>query len=90
MGNVDTIVLGCTHYPLICETIEQVMNRKMTLIYTGNAIAKRVLHLSKSIQHTNEGTLNISLYSTSDIDEDIVSNILGNSNVIQKIKQIEI
>ncbi|RLA74845.1 MAG: glutamate racemase, partial [Epsilonproteobacteria bacterium] len=50
-GDVDTIVLGCTHYPLLCEVIEQVMNRRMTLIHTGNAIAKRLLYLSKSIQH---------------------------------------
>jgi len=90
MGNVDTIVLGCTHYPLICKTIEEVMNRKMTLIDTGNAIAKRVLHLTESIKHTNKGTLNLFLYSTSDIDTDIVSSILGNNNSTQKIKQIEI
>jgi len=30
--NIDTLVLGCTHYPLIKDTINQVLNNKITLV----------------------------------------------------------
>lgn len=76
-GNVDTIVLGCTHYPLVGEVIEHVMQRRLNLIHTGGAIAKRLLGLGKERGHENRGDLTVSLYSTDSIDSHIVTRILG-------------
>jgi len=84
-NNVDTIVLGCTHYPLVSEVIEHVMQRRLNLIHTGEAIAKRLLSLSHKNGHKNEGDLKISLYSTSTIDENIVHAILGDRMEIRAI-----
>jgi len=86
-NGVDTIVLGCTHYPLVSEVIEHVMQRRLNLIHTGEAIAKRLLSLSHENGHKNEGDLEITLYSTSNIDKQIVSHILKNT---MEIKQINI
>jgi len=86
-NGVDTIVLGCTHYPLVSEVIEHVMQRRLNLIHTGEAIAKRLLSLSHENGHNNEGDLKITLYSTSDIDKSIVTYILK-GNI--EIKQINI
>jgi len=86
-NGVDTIVLGCTHYPLVSEVIEHVMQRRLNLIHTGGAIAKRLLSLSHENGHNNEGDLKITLYSTSDIDKSIVTYILK-GNI--EIKQINI
>ena len=86
-NGVDTIVLGCTHYPLVSEVIEHVMQRRLNLIHTGEAIAKRLLSLSHENGHNNEGDLKITLYSTSDIDKNIVTYILK-GNI--EIKQINI
>ena len=86
-NGVDTIVLGCTHYPLVSEVIEHVMQRRLNLIHTGEAIAKRLLSLSREHGHKNEGELQITLYSTSNIDKQIVSYILKGHT---KIKQISI
>ncbi len=84
-NGVDTIVLGCTHYPLVSEVIEHVMQRRLNLIHTGEAIAKRLLFLSHENGYNNEGDLNITLYSTSAIDENIVHAILGEKMEISAI-----
>jgi len=84
-NDVDTIVLGCTHYPLVSEVIEHVMQRRLNLIDTGEAIAKRLLSLSHKNGYNNEGDLNITLYSTSTIDENIVHAILGEKMEIRAI-----
>lgn len=75
-ADVDTIVLGCTHYPLVAQVIEKVMQRKLHLIETGAAIAKHLLALSKEKGHENKGELHISLYHTSTICLDLVEKIL--------------
>ena len=84
-NGVDTIVLGCTHYPLVAHKIEEIMQREMNLIHTGDAIAKRLLALSETKGYVNEGDLNISLYATSYIDKEIVANIMGGDYVIKQI-----
>lgn len=41
-GNIDVAVLGCTHFPLLKEEIQQVMGKGVTLVDSGEAIARRV------------------------------------------------
>ena len=41
-AGVDTLVLGCTHYPLLRETIAAYMGSDVTLIDAGGACAHRV------------------------------------------------
>ncbi len=84
-SNVDTIVLGCTHYPLVSEIIEHVMQRRLNLIHTGDAIAKHLLSLGINRGHVNIGELKISLYSTDGIDAHIVGRILENNRDIKQI-----
>ena len=43
-NEVKTIILGCTHYPIYEEIIQEEMERKVELINTGNAVAKFFLH----------------------------------------------
>lgn len=40
--NVDTLVLGCTHYPLLKEVIGTIMGRTVTLIDSATETAKEV------------------------------------------------
>ncbi|SFV67464.1 Glutamate racemase [hydrothermal vent metagenome] len=84
-NDVDTIVLGCTHYPLVAHKIEEIMQREMNLIHTGDAIANRLLSLSKAHGHSNTGGMEIRLYSTSAIDENIVQTILGEKMEVEAI-----
>src|SRR5262249_31050307 len=42
----DTIVLACTHYPLLIERLERLASWPVTFIDPAPAIARRVLDLS--------------------------------------------
>ena len=39
---VDTLVLGCTHYPFLIESIRQVVGRDILIIDTGLAVASHL------------------------------------------------
>lgn len=41
-AGVDTLVLGCTHYPLLREVIGDFMGRSVTLVDSGAAVARSV------------------------------------------------
>ena len=40
--NVDTLVLGCTHYPFLIDTITQITGLGVSIIHPGEAVAKQV------------------------------------------------
>lgn len=42
INQVDCVVLGCTHFPLLKAEIEQILGRKCQVIDSGQAIAERV------------------------------------------------
>lgn len=44
-NTIDVAVLGCTHFPLIKEEIQQVLGDQVQLIDSGLAIARRVQEL---------------------------------------------
>ena len=75
-ANVDTIVLGCTHYPLIGETIAKIMHHKVKLIHTGDAISKHLLALSSQKGHHNVGDIAVHIYVTGKINIKMVERIL--------------
>lgn len=75
-NDVDTIVLGCTHYPLVGETISELMLCDVKLIDTGHAIARRVLALALASGHVNDGAFHVSLESTGKINKAIIGTIL--------------
>jgi len=75
-NEVDTIVLGCTHYPLVSEAIEDIMNCDVNLIHTGEAISKHLLTLSTQNGHLNEGELLVHVHTTGEIQMQIVDSLL--------------
>lgn len=44
-SQVDTVVLGCTHYPLIAQTLAALLPQVLHWVDSGEAIARRVEHL---------------------------------------------
>ena len=80
-NGVDTIVLGCTHYPLVDNVIRKVMGNDITLIETGNAIANRLKLLSEEKGHKNEGNLEIKVFHTGEINKQMIEKILENKNI---------
>ena len=44
-AQVDTVVLGCTHYPFVADRIQAVMGPEVALIDTADAVAQRAQSL---------------------------------------------
>src|SRR5262249_55173960 len=38
-AEVDTVILGCTHYPLVRPMLQRVLGREVRLVTAGHAIA---------------------------------------------------
>jgi glutamate racemase len=47
-AGVDTIVLGCTHYPLVAPTIVQLMGAGVSIIDAAPAVARQVARIAAS------------------------------------------
>jgi glutamate racemase len=41
---VDTVILGCTHYPLISPMLQRILGPEVTLVSSGAALARQVEH----------------------------------------------
>jgi glutamate racemase len=41
-ANVDTVILGCTHYPLVRAVLQRELGRGVTIVSSGEAIAEDV------------------------------------------------
>ncbi len=69
----DTVVLGCTHYPLVADALRQRLGDGVTLVDTAEAVARRVRsllgdaagkHAGSSASTARQGQL--LLFSTAD------------------------
>jgi len=47
LKNIDALILGCTHFPLIRPEIEEFYNYKIPLIDSADEVAEQVAHLLK-------------------------------------------
>lgn len=79
--NVDNIVLGCTHYPLFADAIQQVAGDSINLIDSGEAVARRtkdVLIINKMLNIKNYRQ-SILFFTTSDkfLTEKVVSKLFN-------------
>ncbi|MBV9713992.1 MAG: glutamate racemase [Solirubrobacterales bacterium] len=41
-AQVDTVVLGCTHYPLVAPMLQRILGRDVTLVTSGAGVARSV------------------------------------------------
>lgn len=41
---IDTLILGCTHYPLLKQSIQNKIGRRVTIIDSSEAIAEKIKH----------------------------------------------
>ncbi|MCI0479123.1 glutamate racemase [Candidatus Uhrbacteria bacterium] len=83
---IDTLILGCTHYPLLAPVIKRYMGNRVTLIDSGASVVRRVLRDSpqssvpspQSTRNSELGTRNsFFLTDTSARSEEIAATWLG-------------
>lgn len=77
---VDTIVLGCTHYPLVKDAIARVAGPGVAIVDPSPAIAKRtrqVLEEAGLLSTAEQGSLGINVTGETELFSQSASNHLG-------------
>ena len=56
-ADVDTVILGCTHYPLIKPMLQRMLGPRVTLVSSGAALARQVEHAlsTRELQNPRAG-----------------------------------
>jgi glutamate racemase len=67
---VDTVILGCTHYPLVRPMLRRMLGRDVTLVTAGSAAARRVEHAlaSAGLESPNQGEGDYRFMCTADVE----------------------
>lgn len=53
-ADVDTVILGCTHYPIVRPVLQRALGRGVTIVSSGQAIADAVESTLSAVGATNE------------------------------------
>ena len=41
-SNIDTLILGCTHYPIMANTIQALLSNQIQLVYSGETVGQKL------------------------------------------------
>ncbi len=70
-ANVDTVVLGCTHFPLVAPMLQRVLGRDVRLVTAGHALAARAQREleARGLDAANGGEGTYRFLCTGDVDQ---------------------
>jgi len=70
-AQVDTVILGCTHYPMVRALLQRLLGPAVALITSGDAVARRVEQALavRELASANEGEGRYHFLCTADADQ---------------------
>lgn len=86
-NGVDTVVLGCTHYPLIKDSIKKIFDREIEFSDSSSGVTNRLkaLLMQNNI-HTKDTPSTIEILTTDIIDKNMIKNIIGENLNIKMVQ----
>jgi glutamate racemase len=79
--NIDTVVLGCTHYPFVIPLIEQIVGENVRVIDPAPSVAKQAKRLLEARDYLNrsEETGHVEFFTSGDVKEvqSVLMKLLG-------------
>ena len=77
-SNIDYLVLGCSHYPYLIPQIKKIIPKKITIIDSGEAVARQTKKVLEEVVGMNENThLSKNLFYTN-TNPEVLKEILEN------------
>ena len=77
-ANIDYLVLGCSHYPYLIPQIKKIIPKKITIIDSGEAVARQTKKVLEELVGINENThLSKNLFYTN-TNPEVLKEILEN------------
>jgi glutamate racemase len=69
-AGVDTVILGCTHYPLVQPMLQRMLGRGVTIVTSGAALARQAEHAlgSRDLATRRAGEGSYRFLCTGDVD----------------------
>jgi glutamate racemase len=69
-AGVDTVILGCTHYPLVRPMLQRSLGRGVRIVTSGEALARQVEHAlsSRDLRNPRDGEGDYRFLCTGDAD----------------------
>ena len=87
--NIDTVVLGCTHYPFVIPLIERIVGEKVRVIDPAPAVAKQVKRLVEAggmaNQDEQDGKVRFITSGEADSVRSIIKVLLGDAGNVEEV-----
>ena len=91
--NIDTVVLGCTHYPFVIPIIEKIVGENVRVIDPAPSVAKQVRRLLESEGALNESESKggIKLFTSGDANvlKSQLPLLLGEDGVVERVEWLD-
>lgn len=91
--NIDTVVLGCTHYPFVIPLIQEIAGGKVRVIDPAPAVAKQTGRLLEAIGMRNmtgsRGSVRFYTSGDPDVLRSLLPVLLGESGEIQRVEWLD-
>jgi glutamate racemase len=91
--NIDTVVLGCTHYPFVIPLIQQIVGDNVRVIDPAPAVAKQTGRLleTKGMRASSESKGGVNFYTSGNPAQlkSLLPKLLGKSGEVKKIEWLD-
>ncbi len=91
--NIDTVVLGCTHYPFVIPLVQEIVGDKVRVIDPAPAVAKQVKRLLEAggMKSSLSVRGDVKFFTSSDPEalKSILPKLLGEVGKIEKVEWVD-
>lgn len=91
--NIDTVVLGCTHYPFVIPLIQQIVGGKVRVIDPAPSVAKQVRRVldAQKRKSLSSGRGEVKFYTSGDPEglKSLLPLLLGEIGEIKKVEWLD-
>jgi len=89
-AGIDTVVMGCTHYPFVIPVIEEITGLEVRTIDPAPAVARQVrrLLMERSLLNLGESRGKLHFYTSGDLQvfAELQPKLLGEAGEVQQVK----
>jgi glutamate racemase len=84
---IDTVVLGCTHYPFVIPSIQEIVGPEVRVIDPAPAVARQAARLLEAnrLRNPGPGRGGLHFYTTGDVDvfASLLPGLLGETGEVE-------
>jgi glutamate racemase len=90
MKKIDTVVLGCTHYPFVIPLIQKIVGEKVRVIDPAPAVVRQIRRVlvAQGLKHPGGGPGGLDFFTSADpqLVQALLPKLLGEGGIVQKLE----